>query len=123
MVTHYFSSKEVFKLVQKKYHKTETLKRIKLLRENLDYTQEQFSEFIGVPYSTYTKMETGFQNITLSKMIVISEKLNVTIDYLIYGKSSCNDHQLELLKTLLESADKEKLKYARDFLNVLANLE
>lgn len=49
--------------------------------------------------------------------MVIAEKLHVSIDYLVYGREEDKLKDTELLKRLLESVDKDKLKHTCDFLS------
>lgn len=97
--------------------KMKMVSRIKERREQLGYTQEAFSELVNTSYSTYTKIENNFQNLTLDRIVVIAEKLHVSIDYLVYGREEDKLKDTELLKRLLESVDKDKLKHTCDFLS------
>ena len=91
--------------------------RIKERREFLGYTQEQFAEIIDLSASSYTKIENAFQKPSLDTLIRVSEKLETTLDYLVFGGGEppkATDH--EILNAILEFADAEKLAHAKDII-------
>lgn len=51
-------------------------KKLKLIREELDLTQEQMSEKLQIERSTLTKIELGQRAVTLNQVKDYSEKLN-----------------------------------------------
>ena len=78
--------------------------RIKAKRKSLNYTQEAFSEKIGIALSTYTKIENGFQAPSLNTLIAISKELDVSMDFILFGyeKALISEKEkrvLELLQT------------------------
>ena len=92
--------------------------RIKARRTALDYTQEAFAEKIGLSASSYTKIENAFQNPGLDTLISISEKLGVSIDYLVHGENtSFASAHASIAEVILDLADVEMLAHARDVLS------
>ncbi len=98
--------------------------RIKERREQLGFTQEQFAETIEISSSSYTKIENAFQKPSLDTLIAISEKLKLSLDYLVYGgekpRSENND---EVLQAIIEFCDKDKLLHAKEVINKLIKIK
>lgn len=59
--------------------------RLKMLREQLGYTQEQFAEKLDISVSTVKKMETGEYNISLDTQRKIKKTFDN--DYLKVGSA------------------------------------
>ena len=70
--------------------------RIKFLREERDYTQEQFGTMIGVSKSTIGMYELDKREPDKEKLEAIADFFNVDMDYL-YGKSNYRNKQEWLL--------------------------
>ena len=51
--------------------------RIKKIREDLGYTQEQFADFLEMSLSGYKKLESGDVNLTVDKLYM----LNINLAY------------------------------------------
>ena len=99
----------------------ETGLRIKNKRKSLNYTQETFSEKIGIALSTYTKIENGFQAPSLNTLIAISKELDISIDFLLFGyeKSSISEKEkraLNLLQTFNPNDIKKYILLLETFL-------
>ncbi len=60
-------------------------KRIRALRKKAGITQRELAEAVGVSREFITVLEAGYRIPTVTTLCGIAEKLNVTIDYLIYG--------------------------------------
>ncbi len=63
-------------------------KRIRQVRINQGMTQEKFAEIFDISLTTYKKIETGDNQITLDELRALNEELNVSVDYLLFGKRS-----------------------------------
>lgn len=74
-------NREVFK-----EDRLELTKRLRQIRTNLGMTQEKFAELFDISLTAYKKIETGENQITLDEMRVLHKKLNVSADYLLFGK-------------------------------------
>lgn len=59
--------------------------QIKTLRGNL--SQADFAETIGTKQTTYSAWERGLQEPSIDMLIIIANKYNVTLDWLISGES------------------------------------
>lgn len=94
--------------------------RIKARRESFLYTQESFSELIGISASSYTKIENAFQKPSLDTLIKISQNLYVSIDYLLFGdKQESQIKNDDIITKTVENIDVEELKTVAKFLNKL----
>ncbi len=97
--------------------------RIKSRRLELGFTQEQFSEIIGITSSSYTKIENAFQKPSVDTLIKISINLKISLDYLVFGNEKNKPKKitdLEKLGAVLDYADIEKLMHTREVLKKLA---
>ena len=56
--------------------------RLKILRESLGMTQEEFGKSINIAKSTYNNYETGIRDPKSDFWIAVAQKYGVTIDYL-----------------------------------------
>jgi len=104
----------------------EMANRIKARRESLGFTQESFCEVINLSVSSYTKIENAFQRPALNTLIKISQHLNLSLDYLVFGTDSkmpSKNIDAETLNTLFRSADNDKLLYASEFLARIAKIK
>lgn len=57
--------------------------RIKDLREDNDYTQQQVADKIGITQRKYSYIETGTQPLTDEILIELSKLYNTSIDYIL----------------------------------------
>lgn len=57
--------------------------RIKDLREDNDYTQQQVADKIGITQRKYSYIETGTQPLTDEILIALAKLYNTSIDYIL----------------------------------------
>lgn len=69
-----------------------TPNRIKDLREDHDYTQQNVADAIGITQRKYSYLETGTQQLTDEILIKLSNLYHVSIDYLL--KQTSNPRRL-----------------------------
>lgn len=82
--------------------------RLKELRLNLKYTQEQFAELLDISVQLYKKMESGENNISIATLHKMKKKLEFSVDYLLFGEK--DDQEAVWTRVIaLDDADKEKL--------------
>jgi len=88
-------------------------RRIKEKRMFLGLTQEQAAGKLKISYSSYTKIENGFQNPSLDTLIGISTMLKMSLDEMVFGVDENSvSTEIRALESVLTSYDKEKLAYA-----------
>ena len=57
--------------------------RLKELREDHDYTQQQVAEKIGITQRKYSYIETGVQQLTADVLVALARFYKVSVDYLL----------------------------------------
>lgn len=73
--------------------------RIKAVREDLQFTQEQFAEIFEISLSGYKKIESGEVHLTVDKLYMLKEKLGLSADYVLFDeKGTISDVWLEACK-------------------------
>lgn len=65
--------------------------RIRQLRLECGATQEQFAELLEISVSAYKKIESGENQITIDGLRKLEDRLNISADYLIFGKTNNAD--------------------------------
>ena len=60
-------------------------KRLRILRRDLNYTQEQMSEILEMSSAYYGKVERGLHGLSLEKLVLANKKLDIDINYLLTG--------------------------------------
>ncbi len=82
--------------------------KIKEIRLELGYTQEQFAEIFDLSLSGYKKIESGEVKLTIDKLYILNEKLGVSSDYILFDtKSELSDVWREIHRL----PDVEKWKF------------
>lgn len=90
------------------YSKKEVGKRLRVIRNQLNLTQEQFAEKLDISTQLYKKMETGENNISLNTLNKMKNKLEFSTDYLLFGERDTLVDVWNKALTL-ESIDKQLL--------------
>lgn len=60
-------------------------KRLRIIRIQLNYTQEQLAEILELSTPYYGKVERGIYGLSLEKLVLVNKKLDVDINYLLTG--------------------------------------
>lgn len=92
----------------KSHNNQEIAGRLKELRLNLKYTQEQFAEFLDISVQLYKKMESGENNISIATLHKMKKRLKFSVDYLLFGEKD-DQETIWNRVTALDDSDKEKL--------------
>lgn len=80
--------------------------RVRQIRENAGLTQEQFSEILGISLSAYKKVESGENHVSLSCLKKLYKEMNVSTDFILFGKKQSLDDTWE---TILNCSETDKL--------------
>ena len=59
------------------------LKRLKDLREDNDFTQQQVADKLGTSQTMYARYERGANELPITHLIILSKLYNVTTDYIL----------------------------------------
>lgn len=97
--------------------------RIKAEREKLGYTRDEFSEIVGISSVYLSQIERAERQMSLPVFIKTASKLNLTLDYLIYGDDSFNVNKGDLINIINESSNRDLKILADIFKIVLPNLK
>lgn len=76
--------------------------RLRQIREGAGYTQERFAELLEISLSAYKKIEIGENQITLDGLRKLDKKMEVSADYLLYGKNSDLDETWKMIQNCTE---------------------
>ena len=60
-------------------------KRLKSIRDRHHLTQEKMAERLDISYSTYQRMESGRNNITIEHLEKLHKEFGVSSDYILFG--------------------------------------
>jgi len=99
--------------------------RIKQRRAELHFTQEQFAEIIDITAGSYTKIENAYQRPSLDTLIKISQNLNVSLDYLVFGNTEKQpgDIEKDIILSFLDRYGADMIVQAKDMLENLLNIK
>lgn len=97
---------------------------IQIARENAGYTQEQLSELVGLTPNHLSAIERGVSGASLEVLEKLCLLLNVSADYLIFGRSHTDDEALMLARQIsnMDPKRKEQVKKAISALLELSNM-
>lgn len=94
--------------------------RIKAERKKLGLTQEKLSELINVTPHYIYEIERGMKSMSLETLILLSEKMELSTDYILFGVQRQNLG--ELYRKLDELSDERRLRAEQVFEQLLPNL-
>ena len=86
--------------------------RIRQLRIHNGYTQEELSGLLNMDRSYYSRIESGKRGCSVDVLVHLSELLDVSLDYLVFGANRCNT---------ITAADRSRLK--EDIITLIDHLE
>ena len=92
-----------------KYNPIKIVERIRSIRTNLGYSQETFSERLSISREHLARIETGSRNPSIDLIIEIAETADVSLDYLILGKTENQTLRAKIQSVISELASIEKL--------------
>jgi len=89
--------------------------RMRLIRDEIEMTQDDLAKILGVHRSTYAGWEIGKDTIPLRKLKLLSDYLKISIDYIVglsnennYIKSKEKDIKLAIVARNLKTIRKEQ---------------
>ena len=88
--------------------------RIRVQRELLGYTREEFAEKLNVSSKFCADIEIGVKGMSLDTLCKISNILMLTTDYILFGKNNLDIDDEILL--LINKCDKEKIVYLKNII-------
>ena len=94
--------------------------RVKKYREISGYTQERFSEMVGVSPQYISDLERGNVGISTATLKKVCEVLCVSCDYILMGKETEND--ISLVLNRLKYLPENKFQVIQELLNKILEL-
>lgn len=94
--------------------------RIKAERKKLGLTQESLAELVNVSPHYIYEIERGMKSPSMETMVVIADKMELSIDYIIYGNQRQNLGSL--YRKLDELSDERRLRAEKIFEQLLPYL-
>lgn len=94
--------------------------RIKAERKKLGLTQEKLSELISVTPHYIYEIERGMKSMSLETLILLSEKMELSTDYILFGIQRQNLGRL--YRKLDELSDERRLRAEKVFEDLLPSL-
>lgn len=88
--------------------------RIKELRKKNNLSQKEFSDKIGIDNSQLSKIERGILTPTISQVIDISNKFNVSIDWLLKNEGKNGANVIQQLTLNMSGVTKDDYQYLDD---------
>ena len=92
--------------------------RLRLKRTLLGFTQDEVAEKIDRAAKYYADIERGSCGMSVETLMAICTTLNLTLDYVIYGKTysegekTCHTDEVSAILELLDNSSERKRKYA-----------
>lgn len=83
--------------------------RIWKIRDNMGYSQEKFSELIDITSRFLSDIETGKKGMSVNTLYTISKALNISCDYLLFGKASSG--QSSYISGVLSTLDEKSISH------------
>lgn len=90
--------------------------RIRQVREDAHYTREVLAEKANISIQFLADIETGRKSMTIKTLKSISEALNITSDYIIFGYMTTNGPSN--LSILLENMTTQERSNAEELLKI-----
>lgn len=84
----------------------EQILRLRKIREGLGYSQEQFADLLDISISGYKKIESYENQISLSNLKKLHQKLKVSIDYIMFGELPVAE---QAWNTILNCTENDKI--------------
>ena len=100
-----------------KYNRLEAGDRIKQKRILLGMKQDEVSLKIGLSSKYYADIERGSCGMSIESLISIGKILDMSLDYIIYGKASGeeetirNTDEIQAILSILNNTSEQKQKY------------
>lgn len=102
---------------QKKSSNVEIGSRLRLIRENLGRSQAEFSEILEIGDDHYRKLESGSTGLTIEKVRILYEKLNIDPTYLLTGE---RQDEFDLDRYLVNCSKEQRDKLLQRCLEYIA---
>lgn len=90
--------------------------RISHIRKERGYTQEKLAELAGISIQFLSDIENNKKNMTVTTLKKIADSLNITTDYIIYGREELDENTM--ISVMLNTLSKKNRKKAEKLLEI-----
>lgn len=100
------------------YDRLSAGERIRLKRNLLGFTQDEMAEKIDRATKYYADIERGSCGMSIETLMALSSVMNMSLDYIIYGKTSssnekeCHTDETAAILDMLNNMPKKNREYA-----------
>ncbi len=77
--------------------------RLRELRKGKGLSQEAMAELLNTSKTHYGNMERGKKGVSIDFLLEIAETFHVSTDYLLTGKASGREHEIEQLHKVIDT--------------------
>lgn len=91
-------------------------RRVRKMREFLQLSREQLAERSDLSTQFIGEIENGKKSMTTNSLYKVAKALNVSADFIVFGKESQSD--VSCMENLLVTLTAQELEYAQDLLKV-----
>lgn len=93
--------------------------RIKLIRENMNLSKEEFAKNIGISSQFLGMVEKGNNFLSIPKLKQLCEFTNLSADFILFGK---NNNLINDTKNILQNYSETQIEIGCDIIKKLAIL-
>lgn len=93
--------------------------RLKKIRHRFNYTQEQFAEILEVSVAYYGKVERGIYGLSLAKLVLLYEKLDIDITYLLTGNAKIENEFEKMFVDIPFDKQEKTLSLMKDLIDLI----
>lgn len=104
---------------KKKELNVEIGERLQQVRENIGYTQEETAAILDICSEQYRKIESGYSGITLNKIVILNDEMNLDPTFLLTGKQQ-NIYDIEYV--LANSSQEQKRYFIKNVFNYIEGM-
>ena len=92
--------------------------RIRDQREALGYTREELAELVNITPRFCYDLELGNKGMSIDTLCLLSEKLNLSTDYLLFGTDENNDNEeIQTMIALIHTCPKDKCSHLKNIIS------
>lgn len=93
--------------------------RISYVRKKRGYTQEKLAELADISVQFLSDIENNKKNMTVTTLKNIADSLNITTDYIIYGREESNESSI--INAMLDTLSNKNKKKAEKLLEIFVD--
>lgn len=93
--------------------------RISHIRKERGYTQERLAELADISVQFLSDIENNKKSMTVKTLRKIADRLNVTTDYIIYGRKITNENSI--INAMFETLSDKNKKKAEKLLEIFVD--